>query len=54
MQDPIHLLVDCRSQFYISDMIKIMKGIQRNHRFRTGGNFHLRHEAYPIVITNLF
>ena len=26
MPDHIHLLVDCRSQFYISDMIKIMKG----------------------------
>ena len=24
--DHIHLLVDCRPQFYISDMIKIMKG----------------------------
>ena len=23
---PIHLLVDCRPQFYIPDMIKIMKG----------------------------
>ena len=27
--DHIHLLVDCRPQFYISDMIKIMKGILR-------------------------
>ena len=26
MPDHIHLLVDCRPQFYISDMIKIMKG----------------------------
>ena len=26
MSDHIHLLVDCRPQFYISDMIKIMKG----------------------------
>ena len=24
--DHIHMLVDCRPQFYISDMIKIMKG----------------------------
>ena len=29
MPDHIHLLVDCRPQFYISDMIKIMKGILR-------------------------
>ena len=27
MPDHIHMLVDCRPQFYISDMIKIMKGI---------------------------
>ena len=26
MPDHIHLLVDCRPQFYIPDMIKIMKG----------------------------
>ena len=26
MPDHIHMLVDCRPQFYISDMIKIMKG----------------------------
>ena len=26
MLDYIHLLVDCKPQFYISDMIKIMKG----------------------------
>ena len=26
MPDHIHLLVDCKPQFYISDMIKIMKG----------------------------
>ena len=26
MPDHIHLLVDCRPQFFISDMIKIMKG----------------------------
>lgn len=26
MPDHVHLLVDCRPQFYISDMIKIMKG----------------------------
>ena len=26
MPDYIHLLVDCKPQFYISDMIKIMKG----------------------------
>ena len=26
MPDHIHLLVDCRPQFYISDMIKTMKG----------------------------
>ena len=26
MPDHIHLLVNCRPQFYISDMIKIMKG----------------------------
>ena len=26
MPDHIHILVDCRPQFYISDMIKIMKG----------------------------
>lgn len=26
MLDHIHLLVDCRPQFFISDMIKIMKG----------------------------
>ena len=26
MPDHIHLLVDCKAQFYISDMIKIMKG----------------------------
>ena len=26
MPDHIHLLEDCRPQFYISDMIKIMKG----------------------------
>ena len=27
MPDHIHMLVDCRPQFYISDMIKIMKGL---------------------------
>ena len=26
MPDHIHLLVDCKPQFFISDMIKIMKG----------------------------
>ena len=26
MPDHIHLLVSCKPQFYISDMIKIMKG----------------------------
>ena len=26
MPDHIHLLLDCRSQFRISDMVKIMKG----------------------------
>ena len=26
MPDHIHLLLDCRPQFYIPDMIKIMKG----------------------------
>jgi putative transposase len=26
MPDHIHLLVDCRPQFYIPDMVKIMKG----------------------------
>ena len=26
MPDHIHMLVNCRPQFYISDMIKIMKG----------------------------
>ena len=26
MPDHIHLLVDCKPQFYIPDMIKIMKG----------------------------
>ena len=26
MPDHVHLLIDCRPQFYISDMIKIMKG----------------------------
>ncbi len=26
MPDHIHLLVDCKPQFYISDMIKIIKG----------------------------
>lgn len=26
MPDHIHLLLDCKPQFFISDMIKIMKG----------------------------
>ena len=26
MLDHIHLLLDCKPQFFISDMIKIMKG----------------------------
>ncbi|MCQ2511635.1 MAG: IS200/IS605 family transposase, partial [Lachnospiraceae bacterium] len=26
MPDHIHMLVDCRPQFYIPDMVKIMKG----------------------------
>ena len=26
MPDHIHMLIDCRPQFYIPDMIKIMKG----------------------------
>ena len=27
MPDHIHLLLDCKPQFFISDMMKIMKGI---------------------------
>ena len=34
MPDHIHLLVDCRPQFYISDMIKIMKGNLARQMFR--------------------
>ena len=37
MPDHIHLLVDCRPQFFISDMIKIMKGILPDSYF-----FHIR------------
>ena len=38
MPDHIHLLVDCRPQFYISDMIKIMKG-----------NIALRYKNIPVL-----
>ena len=31
--DHIHLLVDCRPQFFISDMIKIMKGNRARQMF---------------------
>ena len=37
MPDHIHMLVDCRPQFYISDMIKIMKGILHVRCSRTSG-----------------
>ena len=37
MPDHIHLLVDCRPQFFISDMIKIMKGNIADSYF-----FHIR------------
>ena len=40
MPDHIHMLVDCRPQFYISDMIKIMQIISRFFRifiFRSNG-----------------
>ena len=33
MPDHIHLLVDCRPQFFISDMIKIMKGNRARQMF---------------------
>ena len=33
MPDHIHLLVDCRPQFYIPDMIKIMKGNLARRKF---------------------
>ena len=33
MLDRIHLLVDCRPQFFISDMIKIMKGNRARQMF---------------------
>ena len=33
MPDHIHLLVDCRPQFFISDMIKIMRGNRARQMF---------------------
>ena len=33
MPDHVHLLVDCRPQFYISDMLKIMKGALTRQMF---------------------
>ena len=44
MPDHIHLLVDCRPQFYIPDMIKIMKG---NLAVLWGG--HLWNPSYCAV-----
>ena len=37
MPDHIHLLVDCKPQFYISDMIKIMKGNLARQLFFSSG-----------------
>ena len=54
--DHIHLLVDCRPQFFISDMIKIMKGNRARQMFLAhpelkqelwGG--HLRNPSYCAV-----
>ena len=56
MPDHIHLLVDCRPQFFISDMIKIMKGNRARQMFLAhpelkqelwGG--HLRNPSYCAV-----
>ena len=56
MPDHIHLLVNCKPQFFISDMIKIMKGNLARQMFRShpelkqklwGG--HLWNPSYCVV-----
>ena len=59
MPDRIHLLVDCKPQFFISDMIKIMKGNLARQMFLVhpelkqklwGG--HLWNPSYCVVTVN--
>lgn len=59
MPDHIHLLLDCRLQFRISDMVKIMKGNlarrlfqdQRKRRKQLWGG-HLWNPSYCAVIVS--
>ena len=56
MPDHIHLLLDCKPQFYVSDMVKILKGNTARWVFMNHPNIkaqlwggHLWNPSYCVV-----